>query len=98
MDSNMATRIVGMLNAKYGPRVSLPASAAHEHVNASAMAGAIVEQLSGGCSKSGDSSTKTKARNPAVGDEDSNVVIVGQAFRLPGNINDPEAFWSALLA
>lgn len=93
----MATRIIGMLNARYGPRVSLSASAAHDYVNASALAGAIAGQLSGQARGSNSASTTT-ARNASSGDEGDDVVIIGQAFRLPGNVSDAEAFWSALLA
>lgn len=94
----MATRIVGMLNARYGPRASLPASAAHDHVNASAIADAILSRLSGTSADAKTDSSAPYAKIASSGDEGDDVVIVGQAFRLPGNVNDAEAFWSALLA
>lgn len=93
----MATRIVGMLNARYGPPISLPVSVPYGHVNASALAGTIVGRHPGNHTGAEAHSSATSAMTAGSAAEDD-VVIVGQAFCLSNNVNDVEAFWNALLA
>ena len=88
----MATRIVGMLNARYGHHVLLPASATHDHANGSALADAIIRQLSGTSADAQSGSSAPFAKIAGSRSEGDDVVIIGQASCLPGNVNDVEAF------
>nr|WGJ61594.1 polyketide synthase 1 [Sanghuangporus sanghuang] len=91
MDSNMATRIVSKLNSRF--TLDLPMSACHDYVDLATLSRAIFEKLTA-------SSTSPSELSPGVRltyDNDSDVVIVGQAFRLPGKVNTASAFWEALV-
>ncbi|KAH8110239.1 hypothetical protein DFH11DRAFT_1514493 [Phellopilus nigrolimitatus] len=90
MDSNMATRIVSSLNVRFG--LDLPMSACHDYVDLSQLAAAITDKLN---QKNG---ILAKPLTPlSVNSADDDVVIIGQSFRLPGNVNDEHSFWHALV-
>ncbi|KAI5117731.1 hypothetical protein M0805_002076 [Coniferiporia weirii] len=96
MDSNMAIRIVSALNARFS--LTLPQSAAHDYVDIPQLSGAIFSALT---QKSGSkvptAGLNSKNKDSGSVDADDDVVIVGQAFRLPGAVNDAAAFWDAVL-
>ncbi|KAJ7760901.1 hypothetical protein DFH07DRAFT_1059948 [Mycena maculata] len=90
MDSAAALVIVGRLNERLG--LNLPRNACHTHVDLNALSAAILEHLR---------LVETTPVQPIPKIEDTgsinDVVIVGQAVRLPGDLNTPEAFWEALV-
>ena len=91
MDSNMATRIVSKLNARFA--LDLPMSACHDYVDLATLTRAIFEKLT---ASSISQSVSFTGVHPSY-DDNSDVVIVGQAFRLPGKVNTAGDFWEALV-
>ncbi|KAF8217001.1 hypothetical protein K438DRAFT_2007702 [Mycena galopus ATCC 62051] len=94
MDSAAALVIVGKLN-KHFDGLNLPRNMCHTHVDLNSLTAAISERLS----RLEDAPPQvlpsiTRAAGLSSSEE---VVIVGQAVRLPGDLNTPEAFWEALL-
>ncbi|THH06897.1 hypothetical protein EW145_g3760, partial [Phellinidium pouzarii] len=96
MDSNMAIRIVAALNARFA--LSLSQSTAHDYVDVSQLTNAIFELLTEkNAPKSSIFKTGSKKFKNMESSDLDDVVIVGQAFRLPGNVNDAAAFWDAVI-
>nr|AKE48477.1 putative water-soluble melanin synthase [Inonotus obliquus] len=91
MDSNMATRIVSKLNARFV--LDLPMSACHDYVDLATLSQAIFEKLTASFASSSVISPRTHLDY----NDGYDVVIVGQAFRLPGKVNTASAFWDALV-
>ena len=92
MDSAMSTMIVNKLNRQLD--MSLPLNTCHTHIDLVSLTNAI-------CSDLGMDATSEKAR-PSTrvappAHEKEEIVIVGQAVRLPGDINTPGSFWRALI-
>lgn len=92
MDSNMATRIVSKLNNRFA--LDLPISACHDYVDLAALSQVIFEKLN---ASSLTVSNQLSGAHYAQGNDDLDVVIVGQALRLPGKVNTASAFWDALV-
>ncbi|KAF7333309.1 Polyketide synthetase [Mycena venus] len=92
MDSSAALVIVGQLNQRF--KLSLPRNTCHTHIDLVSLTAAISERL-----------RQVEAPAPAIlsagrlvdGDALNDVVIVGQAIKLPGNLDTPESFWEALV-
>ena len=93
MDSAMATKIVNGLNKELG--MGLPLNTCHTHIDLVALTGAIVSDL-GLSATSVDAKPNEIRANPKA-TELEEIVIVGQAIRLPGEINTAESFWKALI-
>ena len=92
MDLSMATMIVNKLNRQFN--MGLPLNTCHTYVDLVSLAKAIHKNFA----LEGSSSTirplsKLAARSQLKED----VVIVGQAVRLPGDINNAEGLWKALI-
>lgn len=87
----MAVRIVNELNGIFG--LQFPLNACHDFVDVQQLSEATVIALG---LKEG--STPTPTKKPVSPREKEEVVIVGQAVRLPGDINTAESFWDALIA
>ncbi|KAK0471022.1 hypothetical protein IW261DRAFT_1612345 [Armillaria novae-zelandiae] len=92
MDSAMALMIINSVNRRL--HLDLPLNACHTYINLDsfihavhAKLGLVDEPQSGGGSHI----------PPFPGSVDD-VVIVGQAMRLPGDINNVDSFWDALVA
>lgn len=92
MDSNMAVRIVNQLNGIFG--LQFPLNACHNLVDFAKLSEATLAEL-GLHQVSKVMLSESKGPSFQTTDE---VVIVGQAVRLPGEINTPESFWNALMA
>ncbi|CAA7264466.1 unnamed protein product [Cyclocybe aegerita] len=91
MDSNMAVRIVNKLNGLFS--LQLPLNACHTYINLTQLTQAVLAELGLEIApKHGRPSLAPPIRKDA-----EEVVIVGQALRLPGDINTPESFWEALV-
>src|SRR5688572_25442157 len=92
MDSAMATKIVNGLNKDLNMR--LPLNTCHTHIDLISLTNAILADLGlDGSIEKGPQSIKV---NPSTSTKEE-IVIVGQAVRLPGDINTPESFWKALI-
>ncbi|KAJ7482732.1 hypothetical protein FB451DRAFT_1235938 [Mycena latifolia] len=92
MDSAAALVIVGKLNERF--TLNLPRNACHTHVDLNSLTAAILECLEKGEAAPGIVQATFKTEEL---DSSSDVVIVGQAIRLPGDLNTPESFWEALV-
>ena len=99
MNSSMATKIVNAINCGFS--LSLPLNTCHTHVDLAQLTNAVVAKLGLAPQNQRIPSSMTSARStspdgfqPRFSEE---VVIVGQALRLPGDINRPEEFWDALV-
>ncbi|KAJ7101451.1 hypothetical protein B0H15DRAFT_411968 [Mycena belliarum] len=92
MDSSAAEAIVGKLNGCFG--LTLPRNACQTYVNLNALTATIVRRLEG---VELDTAIPQRAFRTDETDPLSDVVIVGQALRLPGDLNTPDAFWEALV-
>lgn len=90
MDSTMAVQIVNRLNTAFA--LNLPLNTCHTFVDLTKLQQAILTEL--GVKNS--PIDQPVPRSPAA-PQGNTVVIVGQALRLPGDINTPEAFWDALI-
>ncbi|KAF9530718.1 hypothetical protein CPB83DRAFT_905059 [Crepidotus variabilis] len=94
MDSSMSTKIVNLLNHQLG--MHLPLNTCHTHVDLAALRAAVLNQLGVSVEQINASTPDKKAPEKAKLEREE-VVIVGQAMRLPGDINDPKSFWEALM-
>ncbi|KAF8180341.1 hypothetical protein K438DRAFT_1725600 [Mycena galopus ATCC 62051] len=94
MDSAAALVIVGKLNEHFRG-LNLPRNICHTHVDLDSLTAALSERLS----RMEDVLPPVLPSVVRVADLGSSedVVIVGQAVRLPGDLNTPEAFWEALV-
>ncbi len=90
MDSAMAVQIVNRLNTAFG--LNLPLNTCHTFVDMTNLQQAILTELG----MSNSPVHQAFPRSPRTPSENT-VVIVGQALRLPGKINTPEALWDALI-
>ena len=91
MDSDMAVRIVNELNHFF--KLHLPLNTCHTYLDLASLSRAVLTEL--GMNESVNIE-EGKAK-PATIRSQEEVVIVGQALRLPGDINTPESFWQALV-
>ncbi|KAJ7176732.1 hypothetical protein C8R46DRAFT_1077165 [Mycena filopes] len=89
MDSAAAVAIVARLNEQFS--LSLPRNACHTHVDLNSLCAAISELLSHTIAP--PQPTPPKSSGKVCED----IVIVGQAVKLPGDLNTPESFWEALV-
>ncbi|KAF8207894.1 hypothetical protein K438DRAFT_1713428 [Mycena galopus ATCC 62051] len=94
MDSAAALVIVGKLNEHFSG-LNLPRNTCHTHVDLDSLTAAISEHLSR--AEGAPSRVLRSVARTAALDLSEEVVIVGQAVRLPGDLNTPEAFWEALV-
>ncbi|KAF8190650.1 hypothetical protein K438DRAFT_1970946 [Mycena galopus ATCC 62051] len=94
MDSAAALVIVGKLNEHFSG-LNLPRNVCHTHVDLDALTAAISERLSRvEVAPSRVLPSVAPAADLGLLEE---VVIVGQAVRLPGDLNTPDEFWEALV-
>ncbi|KAJ3503195.1 hypothetical protein NLJ89_g8542 [Agrocybe chaxingu] len=91
MDSNMAVRIVNKLNGLFS--LQLPLNACHTYINLTQLTQAVLAEL--GLENSLKHGRPSLA--PPIRKDVEEIVVVGQALRLPGDINTPESFWEALV-
>ncbi|KDR66938.1 hypothetical protein GALMADRAFT_232329 [Galerina marginata CBS 339.88] len=91
MDSNMAVRIVNQLNSTFS--MNFPLNTCHTLINLTKISEAVLVELG---LKEARSELPKKPQNPTSTMEEE-IVIVGQALRLPGDISTPESFWKALI-
>lgn len=91
MNSSMATKMVNSINDSFN--LSLPLNTCHTYIDLSSLMDAICQALG--------LSTENAVHEPSLPRLTSHlaeeVVVVGQAVRLPGDINVPEQFWEALM-
>ena len=87
----MSTMIVSRLNIQLD--LSLPLNTSHTYVDLVQLTKAILSNLG----MDGPSSKPRPSKVTSNSQAKEDVVIVGQAFRLPGDINTPESFWTALV-
>jgi Beta-ketoacyl synthase, N-terminal domain len=88
----MATMMVNKLNRKLN--MGLPLNTCHTYVDLVSLTKAIHKNLGlEGSSSAALPSTKSAAHSGSKED----IVIVGQAVRLPGDINNAESLWKALI-
>jgi acyl transferase domain-containing protein len=88
----MAVAIVNTLNSEF--QLSLPPNTLHNHIDFSDLTKAIASKLNVGPSLQ---TTRPVRNNQPSAKGPIEVVIVGQAVRLPGDLNTPAAFWEALV-
>ncbi|KIM43995.1 hypothetical protein M413DRAFT_372838 [Hebeloma cylindrosporum] len=91
MNSDMAVRIVNKLNEIFS--LKLPLNTCHTYIDLKALLNAIMVVL--GIKEDRPLLIPPTKKRPSL--ELEEVVIVGQAVRLPGDINTPDAFWDALI-
>ncbi|KAJ7644124.1 hypothetical protein FB45DRAFT_824078 [Roridomyces roridus] len=89
MDSAAAVDIVSKLNQRFD--LDLPRNACHTNVDLNALSDAVLSRLT-----SREILHPTPLRAPITPPSDD-IVIVGQAVRLPGELNTAESFWQALM-
>ncbi|TEB25720.1 ketoacyl-synt-domain-containing protein [Coprinellus micaceus] len=91
MNSSMATKMVNAINDSFS--LSLPLNTCHTHVDLNSLTEAVCQALG--------LSTQTTSQEPSPPLVSSplaeEVVVVGQAVRLPGDIGTPDEFWDALM-
>jgi hypothetical protein len=91
MDSAMAAAIVNDLNGIL--KLHLPANTCHVHIDLLSLTNVVLTNLG-----LVDTYTSTTASlESVVGRVKEDIAIVGQAFRLPGDINDVDSLWEALV-
>ena len=94
MDSAMATMIVNKLNRQLN--MGLPLNTCHTYVDLVSLTKAIHKNLGlEGSSSAARPSTEPSRAARSKLEED--IVIVGQAVRLPGDINNADSLWKALI-
>lgn len=93
MDSATAISMVTRLNSLFTPDLNLPSNSCHVHVDLLQLTNFVLEELNMVPSRSHPDPV---ASLPAP-TSDNDVVIVGQAMRLPGGLDSPELFWDALV-
>ncbi|KAJ7634663.1 hypothetical protein FB45DRAFT_909481 [Roridomyces roridus] len=91
MDSASSVSIVSNLNERLG--LKLPRNTCHTYVDLKSLTAFISERL-GQADVVPALQKAPKVDNSSSADD---VVIVGQAMRLPGDISTPESFWEALV-
>lgn len=91
MDSNMAVRIVNELNHFF--HIHLPLNTCHTYLDLVSLSGAVLTELG----MNEKVAIQVGTEKPPTVQSREEVVIVGQALRLPGDINTPESFWRALV-
>ena len=92
MDSDMAVRIVNEINHFF--KLHLPLNTCHTYLDLVSLSEAVLTELGMNEKVVIDEVSTAK---PSTVQSQEEVVIVGQALRLPGNINTPESFWQALV-
>ncbi|KAF8961019.1 hypothetical protein BDZ97DRAFT_2060308 [Flammula alnicola] len=92
MDSAMSTMIVNKLNRQFD--MALPLNTCHTHINLVSLTNAILSDLGTDVTAS---KIRPSTRVAPPTREREEIVIVGQAVRLPGDIDTPEGFWKALI-
>lgn len=92
MDSAMSTMIINKLNRELD--MNLPMNTCHTHIDLVSLTNAILSDLGMDVSSS---KVRPSARVAPQTNEKEEIVIVGQAIRLPGDIDSPESFWKALI-
>ena len=90
----MAVRIVNELNHFF--KLHLPLNTCHTYLDLASLSGAVLTELGMNENVASDSEVGKANLKPPVQSPDE-VVIVGQALRLPGDINTLESFWQALV-
>ncbi|KAJ3515067.1 hypothetical protein NLJ89_g1986 [Agrocybe chaxingu] len=93
MDSSMSTKIVNQLNRQLDMR--LPLNTCHTYIDLVSLTNAVLSNL--GIEDASDAKVRPSARVAPPAREKEDIVIVGQAVRLPGDINTPQSFWQALI-
>ena len=92
MNSAMATMIVNKLNHQLN--MGLPLNTCHTYLDFVSLAKAIHKNLG----LEGSSLDAHPSTTPAAHSElKEEIVIAGQAVRLPGDINNTESLWKALV-
>ncbi|KAJ7666829.1 hypothetical protein DFH06DRAFT_1040341 [Mycena polygramma] len=92
MDSTAALVIVGQLNERFD--LNFPRNACHTHVDLNSLTVAISNHLR---HVEGTAHPRAAVFTARRLDPSNDVVIVGQAVRLPGDLDTPAAFWEALV-
>ncbi|KAJ6632258.1 hypothetical protein B0H10DRAFT_1771537 [Mycena sp. CBHHK59/15] len=92
MDSAAAVIIVGKLNQRLG--LNLSRNACHTYIDLSSLTTAILGKLSFMEPTQPTSHSRASTDGRQI---PSDIVVVGQAVRLPGGLNTPESFWEALV-
>ncbi|KAF9473131.1 ketoacyl-synt-domain-containing protein [Pholiota conissans] len=92
MDSAMSTLIVNKLNRELD--MSLPLNTCHTYIDLVSLTNAILSDL--GMDETASKARPTTWTAPPVREKEE-IVIVGQAVRLPGDIDTTESFWKALI-
>ena len=87
----MAVRIVNELNHFF--KLHLPLNTCHTYLDLASLSRAVLTELDMNESVNIEEGTA----KPATIRSQEEVVIVGQALHLPGDINTPESFWQALV-
>ncbi|KAF7970690.1 hypothetical protein HWV62_23296 [Athelia sp. TMB] len=95
MDSACAISIITRLNSAFSPHLQLPSNSCHVYVDLQQLTSFIVQQLEISVAPHSVISNSYLMSPPTASGDD--VVIVGQALRLPGGLNTPELFWDALV-
>lgn len=91
----MAITIVNRLNDLLGPNLDLPSNSCHVHIDLEQLTAFVLERMRAGTLPTLITPPAHVPRSGREGNEE--VVIVGQAMRLPEHLNSPEALWDALL-
>jgi hypothetical protein len=94
MDSAMATMIVNKLNRQLN--IGLPLNSCHTYVDLVSLTKAIHKNL-GLEGPSPAARPSTEAVRAVRSELKEDIIIVGQAVRLPGDINNAESLWKALI-
>ncbi|KDR66936.1 hypothetical protein GALMADRAFT_232327 [Galerina marginata CBS 339.88] len=92
MDSVMSGLIVNKLNRQLD--LHLPLNTCHTHVDLVSLTNAILSDLG---MDGASSKVRPSTRVAPLSREKEDIVIVGQSVRLPGDINNAESFWKALI-
>ncbi|RDB30947.1 6-deoxyerythronolide-B synthase EryA1, modules 1 and 2 [Hypsizygus marmoreus] len=93
MDSTMAIIIVNTLNQRLS--LSLPPNTCHNYIDLASLTSHIFENLKSDIPLISPI-PKAIHKTPHAPDPEP-IVIIGQALRLPGDINSPESLWKALV-
>lgn len=89
----MATMIVTKLNGRLD--LNLPLNTCHVHIDFASLKQVIFAKL--GLAKTETRATYSPLRKSRGSDEKEDIAIIGQAFRLPGKLDDIDSFWQALI-
>ncbi|KAF7965781.1 hypothetical protein HWV62_41795 [Athelia sp. TMB] len=95
MDSACAITIITRLNSAFSPHLQLPSNSCHVYVDLQQLTSFIAQQLETSAAPHSVISNSSLMSPPTASGDD--VVIVGQALRLPGGLNTPDLFWDALV-